>query len=400
MVTFSKAAPAAVLALTLSLPLVTAGAAAAAGPPGTPSAATAPRSDARVLDRPELPRPTGPFAVGSSALHLVDRSRPDPWVPEADGRELMVTIHYPAARRAAGEPAPYATAEEARLLVEGAGFGGAVPPAELRAMRTYARVDARPAGGRHPLVVLSPGFTVSRYTLTALAEDLASRGYVVASVDHAYESYGIEVPGGRVLTCVACGEVLEGRAPASKVTAGRARDVSFVLDRLIGRHATDRFARMIDARRVGMAGHSIGGASTMTAMTGDRRIRAGVNMDGAFHDAVPAQGLGGRPFMMLGTGDEVHQPGGEDRTWDTTWRALDGWKRWITFTGADHYSFTDGPVIAEHFGLPRTPLPADRALPLTRAYVAAFFDRHLRGTPQPLLDAPSPTNPEVSFHTP
>jgi predicted dienelactone hydrolase len=35
-----------------------------------------------------------------------------------------------------------------------------------------------------PEVVLSPGFTVSRSTLTALAEDLASHGYVVAGIDH------------------------------------------------------------------------------------------------------------------------------------------------------------------------------------------------------------------------
>ncbi len=39
-----------------------------------------------------------------------------------------------------------------------------------------------------PLIVLSPGFTMPRSTLTALAEDLASHGYVVAGVDHTYES--------------------------------------------------------------------------------------------------------------------------------------------------------------------------------------------------------------------
>jgi len=43
--------------------------------------------------------------------------------------------------------------------------------------------DATPAGLQHslPLVVLSPGFINSRSVLTALAEDLASHGYVVAA---------------------------------------------------------------------------------------------------------------------------------------------------------------------------------------------------------------------------
>ncbi|MYS12295.1 alpha/beta hydrolase, partial [Streptomyces sp. SID6041] len=42
-------------------------------------------------------------------------------------------------------------------------------------------------------------------------------------------------------------------------------------------------------------------------------------------------------------------------------------------------------------------LPTDRAVAVTRAYVAAFFDQHLRGLPRPLLDGPSPANPEVHF---
>ncbi len=52
-------------------------------------------------------------------------------------------------------------------------------------------------------MVLSPGFTNSRSTLTALAEDLASHGYVVAGIDHTYESFATAFPDGRVTTCLA-----------------------------------------------------------------------------------------------------------------------------------------------------------------------------------------------------
>ncbi|MFI6742838.1 hypothetical protein ACIBI9_58955 [Nonomuraea sp. NPDC050451] len=41
-----------------------------------------------------------------------------------------------------------------------------------------------------------------------------------------------------------------------------------------------------------------------------------------------------------------------------------------------------------------------RSLEITRAYVCAFFDQHLKGRKQPLLDGPSPTAPEVTFHNP
>ncbi|MFJ7955500.1 alpha/beta hydrolase family protein [Streptomyces sp. NPDC096319] len=384
---FTRAAATAALVSTLVLP---AGVATAASPDTPASNAAVPASRAAVL-----PDPTGPYAVGSTVLSLVDRSRTDPWVPSADGRALMVTLHYPAAFPGGGRPVPYATREEARLLAEQLGPG--VSGDELARTRTHSRSGVRPAPGRHPLVLLSPGFGVSRWTLTHLAEDLASRGYVVASVDHAYESYGISLPGGRVLTCVACAALDEGGVHGSVVTSTRAADMRYVLDRLTGPEPAWRYAGTIDARRVGMAGHSIGGASAATAMAADPRIDAGINMDGRFWEDLPAQGLRGRPFLMLGTHDGMHLPGGQDTTWDRTWTALDGWKRWITVAGSEHFTFSDGPVIARHFGLPQPELPTDRAVAVTRTYVAAFFDTHLRGLPRPVLDGPTPGNPEVHF---
>lgn len=51
---------------------------------------------------------------------------------------------------------------------------------------------------------------------------------------------------------------------------------------------------MVDRNRIGMAGHSIGGASALAAMTSDRRIRAGVNLDGALQlRRIPQPVLGG-----------------------------------------------------------------------------------------------------------
>ncbi|WP_371650163.1 MULTISPECIES: alpha/beta hydrolase family protein [unclassified Streptomyces] len=397
----TRAVTAVALSFALALPVVAASTASAAPQSSAlPAAASpAPAAPADVAAGPlQLPRPTGEYGVGSSVFHLVDRSRTDPWKPGADARELMLTLHYPAARPGPGRPAPYATTEETALLVKGLGIEAAVPAAQLSATRTNSRPDARPARGSHPLIVLSPGFGVSRYTLTNLAEDLASRGYVVASLDHAYESYGISVPGGRTLTCLACDAVGDGGVSGSVVTATRAKDVSFVLDRLTGRHPIWRYADMIDNRRIGMAGHSIGGASAATTMLEDRRVGAGINMDGAFWDALPAGGLGGRPFMMLGT--DEHRPGGEDKTWDRTWPTLGGWKRWLSVAGSEHFSFSDSPAIEEHFGLPRPPLPARRAIGITRTYVAAFFDEHLRGIPQPVLAGPTAGNPEVRFENP
>lgn len=71
------------------------------------------------------------------------------------------------------------------------------------------------------------------------------------------------------------------------VATGRAKDLSFVLDRLTGRHPAWRHAHMIDPHRIGMAGHSIGGNATASTMAADHRVRAGVDMDGTFFDPIP-----------------------------------------------------------------------------------------------------------------
>ncbi|MER6944159.1 alpha/beta hydrolase [Nonomuraea sp. NPDC000554] len=346
-----------------------------------------------------LPRPTGPHAVGRDILHLVDKHRKDPWVPEAGARQLMVSMYYPA-RSGTGGPAPYMTVEEARSLLQRKAQGADVPAETVSGTRTYAHTNARPIGGRFPLVVLSPGLGLPRASLTGLAEDLASRDYVVALVDHTYESSGTSFPDGRMLTCAPiCDQPKPPEGGLGAITRSRTKDVSFVIDQLTGRHPAWRHARMIAPKRIGMAGHSIGGEAGAATMAADKRVRAGANLDGTFHAPVPATGLGKRPFLLLGSQSD-HSPG-KDHTWDRDWARLDGWKRWLTLAGAVHDSFTDLSLLRKQLGVSSPgELSAQRALELTRAYVGAFFDLHLKGEKQPLLDGPAPANPGVAFQNP
>ncbi|MFC9269111.1 alpha/beta hydrolase family protein [Streptomyces zhihengii] len=381
--------------LGLSLPLAMQGPGVAAAEPLAVHAAAWRAGEAGV----ELPQPAGRYAVGARTLHLTDQRRRDPWVPSA-ARELMVSVRYPA-RSSNGASAAYMTEQEARLLLEARGLAGVVPVAAISGVRTHGRTGARPAPGRFPLVLLSPGFSMPRGTLTALADDLASRGYVVAVVDHAYESAGTSFPDCRVLTCVACEQVATDEERA-QVAKGRARDLSFVIDELTAPRAPSGtvegqrrlpFARMVDARQIGVAGHSIGGAAAMAVMRQDARVRAGVNLDGGFFVPSAGAGLGGRPFMMMGAA-ATHGPGSADSDWPQVWNRLDGWKRWLTVAGAEHFTFTDLPVLAGRLGLsdPAAPLSGERSWQLTRDYTTAFFDTHLRGMARPLLD-----RPEVAF---
>ena len=88
-------------------------------------------------------------------------------------------------------------------------------------------------------------------------------------------------------------------------------------------------------------------------------------------------------------------------TWEHDWELMTGWKRWLVVAGAVHASFTDLALLADGLGIDTgTGLSGARSLDITRAYVRAFFDQHLRGSPQALLDQPSPHYPEVVFCSP
>ncbi|WP_431930203.1 alpha/beta hydrolase family protein [Nonomuraea jabiensis] len=372
------------LAVAAGLAVLAASACSAPAPPRSAAVSAPPTGPAT------LPAPTGPHPVGTTALYLKDTSRPDPWNLDAKARELKVTLWYPAEQRD-GQRAPYMTPKESELTLKGGRIAG-VPDDTLSKTRTNAVKDAEPVGRKLPLVVLSPGFTKPMSTLTSLAEDLASRGYVVAGIDHTYESYVTTLADGRVAECLACDSDADPGF-GTGVVAGRAADVSFVLDQL---PSTWDGADRIDRSRIAMVGQSIGGASAVAAMVKDPRVRAGIDMDGTTYARIPKGGFS-RPFMFIGS--PQHVPGGSDNSWERDWKLLTGWKRWIVLSGSDHQSFTDVPLLAGALGIKPAYglLPGERAAELTRTYVAAFLDRHLKSQRQPLLDKPSSRYPEVKF---
>lgn len=131
-------------------------------------------------------------------------------------------------------------------------------------------------------------------------------------------------------------------------------------------------------------------------------------MDGATVAPIPDHGLS-RPFLFLGKqssytpGSGVAVPArtrdwkllrGAVTTWERDWELLTGWKRWLVVAGAVHASFTDLALLADQAGIDTG--SGARSLDITRAYVRAFFDQHLRGRPQPLLTSAAFSRPRIA----
>ncbi|MBN6051708.1 lipase [Nonomuraea sp. RK-328] len=405
--------------LGLAAALLAASAAPASASPA--AGTTAPGTTVeRTVARPikfSLPAPSVRRPIGTVALRLVDRSRPDPLVTSQRHRELMVSVWYPA-RRSDGLPvapqmAPRAAADFDRTTAADLG----VEPGQVdwAATRTHARAGApvdRSAGGL-PVVLFSPGYEAPRTLSTVLAEELAARGYAVVTVDHTHEPDQVEFPGGRVehseLPPV---KTEEDQAKLFKVLLeARVADLRFVLDELArlnrgGDPGAERgplpagLPGSLDLSRVGAFGHSMGGATAAQLMREDRRVDAGANLDGILLG--PAATLGvTRPFLQVAGHTTTR---GSEPTWKSFWNASSGWKREARFTGAQHFSFFDlqaiypqlagrlkGLPVAETIGT----IDPERSVAAQRAYLTAFFDLHLRGRRTPLFDGPSRAYPEV-----
>ena len=190
------------------------------------------------VDAPELAH-VGPFAIGTTIKRIALPAAPmltgpGTWVVAP--RSVSVRFWYPAR---AASPAPrihYSHTINAR----GSRPVTLVTPG-------IAISDAVPHGGRFPLVLMSHGFRGWSEAMSYLGENLASKGYVVAAIDHGDPASND--PGALAL---GFGNVL----------LHRATDQSGVLRSLLRR--SDRIARMIDPRHIGLIGYSMGGFGALT----------------------------------------------------------------------------------------------------------------------------------------
>src|SRR3569833_3343823 len=144
----------------------------------------------------------------------------------------MVSVFYPATS-ASGPKKQYMTPLESERNLERQNIPG-LPLDVLSTVRTNAVTDAKPAGRWHglPLIVLSPGWTQPRATLTALAEDLASRGSAVAAIDHTNKNRATTFPNNHN-TNNTTNENNNQPKNWEKFAQVRTKDTSFVLDELL-----------------------------------------------------------------------------------------------------------------------------------------------------------------------
>jgi dienelactone hydrolase len=365
-----------------------------------------------------LPTPTGAFAVGRVLYDWADEETLDTLAPGPGiKRELLVWIWYPAVAGPSATlddylPAPMRTAVQHQsgvLLTE-------FLTRDLSKVHAHSlrNPDLSPQQRSYPVVMMRAGASLEVWNYSALAEDLASHGYVVVGFDAPYRTGLVVFPDGRVIARrpennpeLFSGEELTRLA--NKVLAAWTADVAFVLDQLQRLNTSDssaKFTGRLDMTRVGVFGHSFGGATAAQFCSEDSRCKAGIDVDGSLHGSVIQAGID-KPFMFLMSGQGDFSSDAEVRQILADIQSVydrlpaDGRLR-ISIRGANHFLFSDDGALLKSRMVLRMlrmlgvlGIDGRRQLAVTAYCVHSFFDAYLKKTGPSRLKISSPLYPEI-----
>jgi dienelactone hydrolase len=363
-----------------------------------------------------LPTPTGPFAVGRTTTFWTgdteDKFAPTPGIK----RQLAVWIWYPSATSSPpATPAEYIDPPQRAAIEQSRGkFNSTFLTRDLSKVRTHSILNpaVSPQQPTYPVVIFRSGASAEVINYSTLAEDLASHGYIVVAFDAPFRTNLVVLPDGQIIA----------RTPENNLESGTSQeqdrrlnqliyswtaDVAFALDQLQQLNASDpsgRFTGRLDLTRVGVFGHSYGGATAAQFCHDDSRCKAGIDIDGT-------------PFGSV-VGAEIHQPflfllSDHGPAKDPTSRAIQakiqsiydrqppGTRLRLEISGANHYFFSEDIAMLKSHLIRRflrksglVHIDGARQLAITTYCVHTFFDAYLKNSTDPPL-LTSPLYPEI-----
>lgn len=393
-----------------------------------------------------LPMPTGIYQVGSLAFELVDISRSQAHAAASTPRTIPVTVFYPT-RATEQAPRPYLPPSAAQAEMRSLAANFKLPVAALDHLldtATHSLEGAPPAHAkrRFPVVLFSHGLRLYPLQNTALAETLASHGYVVVALAHPGDAVELELgDGSRVTTYEPTGKENGYQSARQAIWAGRTfdertaaipeferalaptrlgesvqtwrRDMLFVASRLrddlVPEAARDVFAAA-DAGNIALTGMSFGGDVAAGTCHLIRVCRATVNLDGAPYDTTEFNVSVQRPLLMLSS-DWSGQPSA-GQTADPEFTATDlAFEEWahsgqdadvyrVRVKGVRHLGLTDLLLLMDGPERNATVGEGDPAATVEAVddAVLAFLDVYLKHAPRRQLQAALARSPVLAPH--
>ncbi len=377
----------------------------------------------------DLPEPCGIYLVGTKNFRLSDTNRPETFTENPDdNRELLIKSWYPAdpeeesIRNSYWEnPQLYGS-----LLAKNMGMPKFLfNHMEYINTNSYGDAPLSSVKESYPVLIFSHGYlgTISQNTI--LMEELASQGYIVFSIAHTYQNIVSIFPDGEVVPYseehISYLKTLYDDALLSLFQEYRdssdeeekkklfaqyvsknplvesfdiwVDDTLFVMDELEIINQTDSsFSGKMDLSRLGLLGHSFGGAVASRISILDNRCKAAINMDGTQYGDIKEDEIssGAVMFMYNRNSDDMNSI-----VYNNFIKSI----YTATITNSEHYDYSDFTYLFPLLKLLGMTGSVDGKLmiEITNNYVLSFFNKYLNGTEESLLDGANTEYENVKF---
>lgn len=339
-----------------------------------------------VLPFYSLPKPTGNFNVGTVVCSFTDKNRAETFSKEEGKvREIAVQFWYP---------------------VENTGS---------KPLYDVKNAPVSTSQQKYPVVIFSHGAFGVRKSNASTFRELASHGYIVASIDHTYQAFYTSFPDGRMVPISGAFYKEVQMIQTGNLTAEenfeishawlklRTADIELVIDSLesgdLGREGSLLNGHM-DLNKIGLFGHSLGGAASAQVCRERSDVGAAIDIDGTMIGDITGVGPDhketittdsfNKPLMLM-YGALFFESEAKATGYLPNIKAFNNATSAaysLCIKGSGHLNFTDLPRISPFLSgmLGVGTIDSTKCINIVNAYSLAFFDKHLKGLPSPLLD--------------
>lgn len=260
-----------------------------------------------------FPQPTGTYAVGTTSMEFTDSARKEIYSENSDeNRKLVVRFYYPSLQSSdqkkysfLGKKMPYFQ----QYMANKYHLTNATTKLLFGNIPTHAYENAPLADNQniYPVVLFSHGglgFPSDMYS--AILENLASHGYIVAAIDHPYFNGLTVYNDGKVITEQKLSSQFNKMSQAeqkvflSTIVDTFKTDMKFMVDELatLNENQESIFYHHMNLDRLAAMGHSAGGTSAIEFCRNDNRCKAAIDLDGWYDHAIGQEPLN-KPLLLI-----------------------------------------------------------------------------------------------------
>lgn len=234
-----------------------------------------------------MPTPTGTYDIGTKTYQVNDDSRNEIYGNQEGIRKFNFQIWYPFTKTNEDDLAPWLLDQEitSQALSRDFGFPGfLLNQTQYVSSHSYLDADFTEETS-YPVVIISHGWSGTKYLHSDLGENLASHGFIAVSIEHTYGSIASvidgEIIGKQEDALTNFGDSALGLASNTRLMMTYGLDVIATIDFLetLNSNPNDIFYNHLDLDHIGAIGHSTGGGGIIYAALHDQRIQAIIGLD-------------------------------------------------------------------------------------------------------------------------